>query len=157
MQDPKCFLSLNGHDGNQETKKISPRSSPLEESENEDLGLSLRIQSNTTTSQHVRDHQEENHESTTRFMPMQQSNLINPGNFSGDIKANNIANNPIASLPNRKARVSVRARCEAATVSFSHMFLDIIKFLLYSSLYVVCNQVYKWIFKYYISYSLQFK
>ncbi|PWA78774.1 WRKY domain-containing protein [Artemisia annua] len=117
LQDPKSFLSLNGHDGNQEAKKISPRSSPLEESENEDLGLSLRIQSNTTTSQHVRDHQEGNHESATRFMPMQQSNLINPGNFSGDIKSNNIANNPIASLPNRKARVSVRARCEAATMN----------------------------------------
>ncbi|GKC20072.1 hypothetical protein Tco_1022222, partial [Tanacetum coccineum] len=125
IKDPKSFLSLNGHDGNQETKKISPRSSPLEESENEDLGLSLRIQSNTTTSQHVRDYQEGNHESVTRFMPMQQSNLINPGNFSGDIKANNITNNPIASLPNRKARVSVRARCEAATVSLSHMLLDI--------------------------------
>nr|GEV25123.1 probable WRKY transcription factor 9 [Tanacetum cinerariifolium] len=118
LQDPKSFLSLNGHDVNQETKKISPRSSPLEESENEDLGLSLRIQSNTTTSQHVRDHdQEGNHESATRFMPMQQSNLINPGNFSGDMKANNIASNPIASLPNRKARVSVRARCEAATMN----------------------------------------
>ncbi|KAF5786615.1 putative transcription factor WRKY family [Helianthus annuus] len=122
IKDPKAFLSLNGHDGNQETKKSSPRSPQLQESENEELGLSLRIQSNTTTSQHARDHHEGNHkdlsESTTRFFPMQQSNLINSGNFGGDnIKAVNVANDQITSLPNRKARVSVRARCEAATMN----------------------------------------
>lgn len=129
MQDPKAFLSLNGHDENQEPKKIKPRSPPLEESENEDLGLSLRIHSNPTTSQHERFHQQGNHkellESTTRFMPMQQTNMINPGNFGGDNKPSNIASNPIGSLPNRKARVSVRARCEAATVSLiNHMYID---------------------------------
>ncbi|XP_076887541.1 putative WRKY transcription factor 9 [Bidens hawaiensis] len=122
IKDPKVFLSLNGHDGNQESKKSSPRAPPLQESENEDLGLSLRIQSNTTASQHAKDHHDGNKkdllESATRFSPMQQSNLINPGNFGCDsIKAANIVNDQIASLPNRKARVSVRARCEAATMN----------------------------------------
>lgn len=131
MQDPKAFLSLDGRDGSQETKKINPRSPTIQETENEDLGLSLRIQSNTTTSQQAidRDHQEGNFKdllvSATRFMPMQQSNLITPGNIVGDNKASNVSNIPIASLPNRKARVSVRARCEAATVSLNHMYLDI--------------------------------
>ncbi|KAI3774520.1 hypothetical protein L1987_49078 [Smallanthus sonchifolius] len=117
IKDPKVFLSLNGHDGNQETKKTSPRSPTMKESENEDLGLSLRIQSNNTTSQHARDHHEGNNKDlseSTRFSP---SSLINPGNFGGDNKAINIANDPITSLPNRKARVSVRARCEAATMN----------------------------------------
>ncbi|KAI3815414.1 hypothetical protein L1987_15081 [Smallanthus sonchifolius] len=119
--DPKAFLSLNGDYGNQEAKKVISAISPLQESEKAELGLSLRIQSNTTTSQHERDHHEANHkdlsESTTRFMPMQQSNLINPGNFGGDNIASNFANNWIASLANRKARVSVTARCEAATMN----------------------------------------
>ncbi|KAJ9538171.1 hypothetical protein OSB04_030904 [Centaurea solstitialis] len=125
IKDSKAFLSLNnGHDGSQETKKNSPRSSSLQENENEELGLSLTIQSNTTTSQHPRNHQELNHhkdlsESATMFTPMQQSNLINSSNFGGpgDAKISNIANNPVASMPNRKARVSVRARCEAATMN----------------------------------------
>ncbi|XP_076940924.1 WRKY transcription factor 72A-like [Bidens hawaiensis] len=122
IKDPKVFLSLNGHERNQESKKSSPRSPPLQESEIEDLGLSLRIQSNTTTSQHAKDHHEGNKkdllESATRFSPMQQSELINPGNFIGDnVKAVNIVNDQIASLPNRKARVSVRAKCEAATMN----------------------------------------
>ncbi|XP_076887716.1 WRKY transcription factor 72A-like [Bidens hawaiensis] len=122
IKDPKVFLSLNGHDGNQESKKSSPRSLPLQESEIEDLGLSLRIQSNTTTSQHAKDHHEGNKkdllESATRFSPMQQSELLNPGNFGGDnVKAVNIVNDQIASLPNRKARVSVRAKSEAATMN----------------------------------------
>lgn len=120
IKDPKAFLSLNGHDGSQETKKNSPRLSSLQESENEELGLSLTIQSNTL---HPRNHQELNHkdlsESTTMFTPMQQSSLINSSNFGGvgDSKVGNIANNPVASLPNRKSRVSVRARCEAATMN----------------------------------------
>ncbi|KAI7743861.1 hypothetical protein M8C21_025338, partial [Ambrosia artemisiifolia] len=118
IKDPQVFLSLNGHYENQETKKSSPKL-PLQESENEDLGLSLRIQSNTTTSQHSIDHHERIHKdssgSTTRFMPMQQRSSINPGNFGGDDKASNDANNSIASFPNKKARVTVRARCEAAT------------------------------------------
>ncbi|KVH93485.1 hypothetical protein Ccrd_004463 [Cynara cardunculus var. scolymus] len=119
IKDPESFLSLNGHDRSQETKKNSPRSLSLQESENKELGLSLTIQSNT---QHPRNHQELNHkdlsESATMFTPMQQSNLIHPSNFGGggESKAGNIANNPVASLQNRKARVSVRARCEAATV-----------------------------------------
>lgn len=85
----------------------------------------MRIQSNTTTSQHeIRDHQEGSRkdllESTTRFSPMQQNNLINTKNFGSDNKAMNIANDhQITSLQNRKARVSVRARCEAATVSLN--------------------------------------
>ncbi|KAK1417644.1 hypothetical protein QVD17_26775 [Tagetes erecta] len=120
IQDPKLFLSFDGH---QETKKTSPRSSSQQESEDEDLGLSLRIQSNTTTSQHaIRDHNESSHkdlsESVTSFSPMQQSNLINSRNFISDNKPMNIANDhQIASLQNRKARVSVRARCEAATMN----------------------------------------
>nr|XP_043626406.1 probable WRKY transcription factor 9 [Erigeron canadensis] len=123
IKDPKSFLSLNGVNGNQETKKTSPSSPPFQDNEREDLGLSLRIQSDSITSQPARDHQEAGgnlkdlSESTTRFMPMQQSNSTNPGIFVGDNRAGAIASNPAASLPNRKARVSVRARCEAATMN----------------------------------------
>ncbi|MFS7996087.1 putative transcription factor WRKY family [Helianthus anomalus] len=118
IEDPQAFLSLNGDYGNQETKKTSPIL-PLQDSENEDLGLSLRIRSNTTTSQLARDHHEGSYkdlsESTTRFTQMQQRTFISSGDFRGDDKASNNANT-IASFPNRKARVTVRARCEAATV-----------------------------------------
>ncbi|CAH1426229.1 unnamed protein product [Lactuca virosa] len=119
FKDPKAFLSLNRHDKDQDIKKISPRSPPLQESENENLGLSLRIQGNTTTSPHARDHQEGNHKDLSEVIKkhMQQNNLMNSGNFGGENKASNIANNPMASLPNRKARVSVRARCESATMN----------------------------------------
>ncbi|XP_076951624.1 putative WRKY transcription factor 9 [Bidens hawaiensis] len=122
VKDLKVFLPLNGRYENQETKKTSPKL-PLQESENEneDLGLSLRIQSNTATSQRANDHHEGSHkdlpESITRVMPMQKSTLNNPGDFGGDDKATNNANNLIASFPNRKARVTVRARCEAATMN----------------------------------------
>ncbi|XP_035841104.1 probable WRKY transcription factor 9 isoform X2 [Helianthus annuus] len=119
IEDPQAFLSLNGDYGNQETKKTSPRL-PLQDSENEDLGLSLRIRSNTTTSQLARDHHEGSYkdlsESTTRFTQMQQSTFISSGDFRSDDKASNNANT-IASFPNRKARVTVRARCEAATMN----------------------------------------
>ncbi|KAL4588488.1 hypothetical protein LXL04_001379 [Taraxacum kok-saghyz] len=122
FKNPKAFLTLNGHDKDQDIKKISPRSPPLQESENQNLGLSLRIQSNSTTTPHANFNQDaRNHkdlvENPPQFMPTQQSNLINSGNFGGDNKPSNIANNPMASLPNRKARVSVRARCEAATMN----------------------------------------
>ncbi|XP_071716784.1 probable WRKY transcription factor 9 [Rutidosis leptorrhynchoides] len=115
INDPKAFLFFNGHDENQETMKIRPISPPLKENEDEDLGLSLRMHSNTTTS--PQENRKELLENMTRFMPIHQSNLINPANFGSDAKANNSPNNPIASLPNRKARVSVRARCEAATMN----------------------------------------
>lgn len=82
-------------------------STSQEDEENDELGLSLRLQSGSSKEDESK---EKSKEDMTRFGPMQAQ--INANNMSG------IMNN-IASQPNKRARVSVRARCEAATVSFS--------------------------------------
>lgn len=132
MQDANFFLPLQQNDDDddddrsQETsKRISPTitekrnhttmlrsssSSSCQEKESDQLGLSLRIQSNTTNQQEVREEEQADH---------QEDNMIIKEDDC--MKQNKIQRTEItshvASPPNRKARVSVRARCETATVS----------------------------------------
>ncbi|KAK3000951.1 hypothetical protein RJ639_021316 [Escallonia herrerae] len=114
-KDPKNFLSLHGNDGeSQATEAAAPNivdmnytkkpPSRFEERESQ-LGLSLRLQSDSVPQEREED-QEEIKEDTARFAPIIQSKLQRGPELGG-----------ITSPPNRKARVSVRARCEAATIN----------------------------------------
>ncbi|KAF3434969.1 hypothetical protein FNV43_RR22056 [Rhamnella rubrinervis] len=113
-EDPLLFLSLHG-DKNaiQEQKMTLPNvlevnnkhrsaSTPPKESE---LGLSLRLQTSTTNQE---EDKEENSDELTSYMAVQ--NKIKQTEMVG------IASQ-VAAPPNRKSRVSVRARCEAATMN----------------------------------------
>ncbi|KAL3515592.1 hypothetical protein ACH5RR_022494 [Cinchona calisaya] len=115
-KDPKTFFSLTGNnnsspseDQNRASSRIlemnnTPQEDDAEESHHE-LGLSLTLQSNTSSSQPKEEEQTRNIEKKEDTM---QSNLQNSGSS---------ISNHISPPPNRKARVSVRARCEAATMN----------------------------------------
>lgn len=85
--------------------QILPSSSP-EDNEESELGLSLRLKPNTREERE--EDGEANKEETVSFIPIQ--NRL-PRTDLAAIKSH------AASPPNRKARVSVRARCQTATVS----------------------------------------
>ncbi|CAL5377806.1 unnamed protein product [Camellia sinensis] len=119
-KDPKIFLSLNGNENAIQEMNRSPRAldintqtpeSPSQEDdtrESHELGLSLRLQ--TYESQQEREEEKEKNKQNqdlTRFAPV-QSNLP-CGDLAGVTH--------VASPPNRKARVSVRARCQTATMN----------------------------------------
>lgn len=109
-------------------------SSSSEERESE-LGLSLGLQSNDNTNQQEREEEDDDHDhevmnkelNLTRFGPTQSK--LQKSDFGG------ITTGHVNSPPNRKARVSVRARCEAATVSLNlHFFYIIFRKLFFSSI-----------------------
>ncbi|KAK3009501.1 hypothetical protein RJ639_013866 [Escallonia herrerae] len=109
--DPKNFLSLHGNDSeSQATEAVAPnifdmnytKKPPSRSKERENqLGLSLRLQSDSVHQEREED-QEKIKEDAARFAPILQRGPELGG---------------ITSPPNRKARVSVRARCEAATMN----------------------------------------
>lgn len=80
-----------------------------------ELGLSLGIQTSARQDQEIREEDHSKEESkeldAARFS---QSNKLHRSELAG------VTN--VASPPNRKARVSVRARCQTATVSSSILF-----------------------------------
>lgn len=78
-----------------------------------ELGLSLTLQSCSTSQPKEDEHMrniEKKEDTPPAFTPT-QSKLQRSSSLGGGIS------NHLSSPPNRKARVSVRARCEAATVS----------------------------------------
>ncbi|KAL6329711.1 hypothetical protein AAG906_035359 [Vitis piasezkii] len=115
-KDLQISLSLHGKDRNlQDPRRISkvlnindqilPSSSP-EDNEESELGLSLRLKPNTREERE--EDGEANKEETVSFTPIQ--NRL-PRTDLAAIKSH------AASPPNRKARVSVRARCQTATMN----------------------------------------
>ncbi|CAK9145955.1 unnamed protein product [Ilex paraguariensis] len=106
---PKIFLPLHGSDHEREETKRSPENLEEDDTTDHELGLSLRLQSSTSQQEREEGHKEENKGDVARFVPMQGK--IHQSNFSGI--TSHVAPSPV----NRKARVSVRARCEAATMN----------------------------------------
>ncbi|KAG8368743.1 hypothetical protein BUALT_Bualt15G0077700 [Buddleja alternifolia] len=123
-EDPSIMFSLIGNQNddrsNQEPNK-DPRifqisnqrvSSPSHEDENagenDELGLSLRLQSSSSKVEGEDARNEKNRDETTGFRPIQ-----------GQLHSNSLPGimNNMTSPPNKRARVSVRARCEAATMN----------------------------------------
>ena len=125
IQDTLAFLALHDIqqpdpvpkilDGNNNQKSPSPsHESFVGESE---LGLTLRLQTGSEKQEreeHSR-HKEllEHKEDFTSYTSAQQNKLQRTGSLPAGITSHVTGSTP----PNRKARVSVRARCEAATVS----------------------------------------
>lgn len=79
-----------------------------DDTENDELGLSLRVAS--SCSEVERGGDERNKEKREEMRGFGDQSQLHGNNLTG------IMNN-ITSAPNKRARVSVRARCEAATVS----------------------------------------
>ncbi|KAE8672897.1 putative WRKY transcription factor 9 [Hibiscus syriacus] len=113
QEDPRIFLSLHGDEhqtiqGNSSIVKNLQKhgSFPLgDEEDEEELGLSLRLK---TGSGQRESEEEENHE-TPNLASVQ--NKLHPSQLSA------ITASHAVSSPNRKARVSIRARCQTATMN----------------------------------------
>lgn len=83
-----------------------------------ELGLSLRLRITSTSQQEREEDMEDNNkeDQTANHAPTMPQNNNNNNNQRTDLGGAGITAHG-ASLANRKARVSVRARCQAATVS----------------------------------------
>ena len=117
------FLSLN----NQLTS--SPSQEDHDPRESTELGLSLRLQTNTSQ-QEIREEGKEDQskeKDMARFVTPPQSKLQASHDVGG-------VTTQVTSPPNRKARVSVRARCQGATVS-STLSLDLHEFIFFPKLF----------------------
>ncbi|XP_058191844.1 probable WRKY transcription factor 9 isoform X1 [Rhododendron vialii] len=119
-KDPKFFLSLIGNDNIDEANR-SPRtldmnsqtpSTPSQEDDprESELGLSLGIQTSARQDQEIREEDHSNKE---------ESKELDAARFSqSKLQRSELAGvTNVASPPNRKARVSVRARCQTATMN----------------------------------------
>ncbi|KAG4114332.1 hypothetical protein ERO13_D12G039700v2 [Gossypium hirsutum] len=125
-QDPPIFLSLNGNgngNGNssQDQQPIqrslnigshqkhgSSEGDHNDENNEEELGLSLRLQISSSQREREEEHNKEGSEETPNVASEQ--NKLQPTCLSA------ITSHAV-SPPNRKARVSVRARCQTATMN----------------------------------------
>ncbi|XP_042981435.1 probable WRKY transcription factor 9 isoform X1 [Carya illinoinensis] len=120
-KDPQIFLSLNGnHDDSQEpktilntldmiTKERPPSPSHKDGIRESELGLSLRLHTGAEEQRVLEDHKDEENKEVESFTTV-QNKLQRSTDLTG------IASH-VASPVNRKARVSVRARCESATMN----------------------------------------
>ncbi|KAM1023624.1 hypothetical protein ACFX2A_045470 [Malus domestica] len=134
-KDPQTFLSLAGNDPNavQGPRKITKMSdirhrSPLlpKRDDESQLGLSLRLTSSATTASQLRGREEgeeddddkkeiNNKEGLTRTTSLTSSSV----QLQNKLQRPELAGTPShgGSQPNRKARVSVRSRCESAAIN----------------------------------------
>ncbi|KAK8563135.1 hypothetical protein V6N13_018323 [Hibiscus sabdariffa] len=119
QKDPQIFLSFHGDkhwtiQGNSNVAKNLQKHVPVPlEEENEELGLSLGLKLNSGSGQRQREEEEEEEEKheTPNLASMQ--NKLHPGHLSAITTSHAHA----ISSPNRKARVSVRARSQTATMN----------------------------------------
>ncbi|OVA00086.1 DNA-binding WRKY [Macleaya cordata] len=120
-KDPQIFFSLHGDDYTIEESKRVPQSLDFntrtlpsnkhdELREAAELGLSLRLQSENERAVEAKEVEYCYKEDMMTSLASTQSNKLQKSEFAGS--ANNIS-----SPPNRKARVSVRARCQEATMN----------------------------------------
>ncbi|XP_016432911.1 WRKY transcription factor 72A-like [Nicotiana tabacum] len=128
-KDHRNFLSLSGNDDITEGLTRSPKildiknrtlsqtSQELDDiMDGDQLGLSLTLvssNSSTTASRLVESTEEERKEKIKEDNAAITTQIQNKGNFQGGLTSHVTT----ASPPNRKARVSVRARCESATMN----------------------------------------
>ncbi|XP_022863497.1 probable WRKY transcription factor 9 [Olea europaea var. sylvestris] len=124
-KDPKIFFSLNGNDepSDQETNRIpkifdiknqtllSPLRREDDVSDNTELGLSLTLKSSEKKVE-AEDEQREKKEDREGLTTWIQGKLHGSSTLPG-------ITSHVTSPSRRKSRVSVRARCETATVSFA--------------------------------------
>ncbi|KAF5444120.1 hypothetical protein F2P56_036622 [Juglans regia] len=128
MKDPQIFLLLHGNDHNDSTQDqpktvannildITPKRLPspshkdgIRESE---LGLSLRLHTDSEEQDHrvLLEDKEDNKEELATFATVQNKLQYRNDHLPAGITSH------VASPANRKARVSVRVRCEAATMN----------------------------------------
>ncbi|XP_031269889.1 probable WRKY transcription factor 9 [Pistacia vera] len=103
-KDPQIFFSL--HDNEQEITKMGSKDLDMK---NQELGLSLRLNQIER-----KEEKEENiykeEAAATSFPSLQKNNKFQRGELSG-------ITSHVSLPPNRKARVSVRARCKGATIN----------------------------------------
>lgn len=115
------MILLKGNRNHDPTEEDPNRKSPpsmllQEEGDGDELGLSLRVSSSSSKVEgdEERNNKERLSEETRGFRPaLQGGQPVHSNNNLGG----GIMSNMITSPPNKRARVSVRARCEAATVS----------------------------------------
>ncbi|XP_027102790.1 probable WRKY transcription factor 72 isoform X1 [Coffea arabica] len=128
-KDPRTFLSLTGNNNSpshEEQNKGSPRflemnhQTPPSTAQEDDakqrheLGLSLTLQSSSTSQEKEDEYMgniEKKEDTPKALITPMQNKLQRSSSLGGGIS------NHLSSPPNRKARVSVRARCEAATMN----------------------------------------
>lgn len=119
MQEPNCFLSLHGN-GNDADHIRKRKSSPFNPEKNvnydkeNELGLSLKMRSQQDRIREKDDEAEDEENSICQEDTTKKQKPIENKLQRVDLRG--LINNA-ASPANKKARVSVRARCETPTVS----------------------------------------
>ncbi|KAI5356181.1 hypothetical protein L3X38_009076 [Prunus dulcis] len=125
-KDPQTFLSLDGNDPDAvQGPKTIPKTSPLSQTREDmmkesQLGLSLRLQTSPTTNiqSHGREEEDDDKEENNKKEELTRSSLAS-SLLQNKLQRTELPgiSSHVASQPNRKARVSVRARCESATMN----------------------------------------
>lgn len=106
------------------------------------LGLSLRLQTSPTTNiqSHGREEDDDDKEENNKKEELTSSSLAS-SLLQNKLQRTELAgiSSHVASQPNRKARVSVRARCESATVSIISYFFYTYTLSIYSFIFHAYN------------------